>query len=171
MTDANNERGDDVTKPGSLNTDSSDGAKAGFLILDTTDIFRLSNVLFRRLSCPLWLSRQRICLQCRRPGFNPWVGKIPWRKERLPTPVFWPGESHGLCSPWVAQSRTWWSDSHSHFLPLHYQVFSRLIGTYSLEASSAPFPAVTTKHVSKSCQVSSAQHKNWPPLKNHWARG
>ena len=25
-----------------------------------------------------------------------WVGKIPWRKERLPTPVFWPGEFHGL---------------------------------------------------------------------------
>ena len=24
--------------------------------------------------------------------FNPWVGKIPWRRERLPTPVFWPGE-------------------------------------------------------------------------------
>ena len=34
-----------------------------------------------------------------RPWFNPWVGTIPWRKERLPTPVFWPGEFHGLCSP------------------------------------------------------------------------
>ena len=29
-----------------------------------------------------------------------WVGKIPWRKERLPTPVFWPGEFHGMYSPW-----------------------------------------------------------------------
>ena len=28
-----------------------------------------------------------------------WVRKIPWRRERLPTPVFWPGEFHGLCSP------------------------------------------------------------------------
>ena len=28
-------------------------------------------------------------------GFNPWVGKIPWRRERLPTPVFLPGEFHG----------------------------------------------------------------------------
>ena len=28
-----------------------------------------------------------------------WVGKIPWRRERPPTPVFWPGEFHGLCSP------------------------------------------------------------------------
>ena len=39
-------------------------------------------------------------LQCRRPGFDPWVGKIPWRRERLPTPVFWPGEFHGLYSLW-----------------------------------------------------------------------
>ena len=28
------------------------------------------------------------------------VGKIPWRRERLPTPVFWPGEFHRLYSPW-----------------------------------------------------------------------
>ena len=35
-----------------------------------------------------------------RLGFDPWVGKIPWRMERLPTPVFWPGEFHGLYSPW-----------------------------------------------------------------------
>ena len=39
-------------------------------------------------------------MQCRRPGFDPWVGKIPWRRKRLSTPVFWPGEFHGLCSPW-----------------------------------------------------------------------
>ena len=27
---------------------------------------------------------------------DPWVGKTPWRRERLPTPVFWPGEFRGL---------------------------------------------------------------------------
>ena len=32
--------------------------------------------------------------------FDPWVGKIPWRRERLPIPVFWPREFHGLYSPW-----------------------------------------------------------------------
>ena len=26
------------------------------------------------------------------------VWEIPWRRERLPTPVFWPGEFHGLYS-------------------------------------------------------------------------
>ena len=33
--------------------------------------------------------------QCRTRGFDPWVGKIPWRRERQPTPVFLPGKSHG----------------------------------------------------------------------------
>ena len=31
---------------------------------------------------------------------DPWVGKIPWRMERLPRPVFWPREFHGLFSSW-----------------------------------------------------------------------
>ena len=31
--------------------------------------------------------------------WEPWVRKIP-RRERLPIPVFWPGESHGLYNPW-----------------------------------------------------------------------
>ena len=30
---------------------------------------------------------------------DPWVRKIPWRKKRLPAPVFWPGEFQGLYSP------------------------------------------------------------------------
>ena len=41
-----------------------------------------------------WLRRQRIHLQCGRPGFNPRAGKIPWRRAWQPTPVFLPGESH-----------------------------------------------------------------------------
>jgi len=36
-----------------------------------------------------------MCLQCRRPGFDSWVRKIPWRRKWQPTPVFLPGESHG----------------------------------------------------------------------------
>ena len=32
-----------------------------------------------------------------------WVGKIPWRRERLPTSVCWPGEFHGLYSPGGSQ--------------------------------------------------------------------
>ena len=43
---------------------------------------------------------KRIHLQSGRPGFDPWVGKIPWGREWLPTQVFWPGKFHGLYSPW-----------------------------------------------------------------------
>ena len=32
---------------------------------------------------------------CGRPGFNPWVGKIPWRRKWQPTPVLLPRKSHG----------------------------------------------------------------------------
>ena len=37
----------------------------------------------------------KICLQWRRPGSNPRVRKIPWRRQRLPTPAFLPGECYG----------------------------------------------------------------------------
>ena len=57
-------------------------------------------------------------LPSRRYGFNPWVGKIPWRRERLPTPVFWPGEFDGLYR--VAKSRTQLSDFHFTSLTIVY---------------------------------------------------
>ena len=44
---------------------------------------------------PWWLEWWRICLQYRRPGFDPWVRKIPWRREWQPIPVFLLGEFHG----------------------------------------------------------------------------
>ena len=34
------------------------------------------------------------CRRCRKLGFDPWVGKIPWRSSWQPTPVFLPEESH-----------------------------------------------------------------------------
>ena len=55
------------------------------------------------LGFPHGSAGKRIHLQCRRlvqeTGFDPWVGKIPWRREQLPTPVFWPEEFQGLYSP------------------------------------------------------------------------
>ena len=43
---------------------------------------------------PWWLSGKE-SPACRRPGFDPWVRKIPWRWEWLPTQVVLPGEFHG----------------------------------------------------------------------------
>ena len=49
-------------------------------------------------------SKESAC-QCRGWGFDPWVRKIPWKRDWQPTPVFLPGESHGQrslagYSPW-----------------------------------------------------------------------
>ena len=41
------------------------------------------------------LSGKESACQCRRPGFNPWVRKITWRRKWQPAPVFLPGESYG----------------------------------------------------------------------------
>ena len=64
-----------------------------------------------------WLS---ICLKCRWPGFDPWVGKIPWRRKWQPTPVLLPGESHGgrslVCySPWGHKESDTTERLHFHF--------------------------------------------------------
>ena len=53
----------------------------------------------------------------RETGFDPWVGKSPWRREWQPTPGFWPGESHGQrslagYSPRGCQKSTRLSDFH-----------------------------------------------------------
>ena len=47
---------------------------------------------------PRWLSDKEPTCQCgrhRRHGFDPWVGKIPWKNEWQPPPIFWPWEFHG----------------------------------------------------------------------------
>jgi len=43
----------------------------------------------------MWLSGKESACQCRRCGFHPWVGKIPWRREWQPTPIMLPEKSHG----------------------------------------------------------------------------
>ena len=53
-----------------------------------------------------------------RAMWDTWVGKTPWRRERLPTPVFWPGAFHGLYSPWGRKE----SDTTER-LSLHFYLF------------------------------------------------
>ena len=62
--------------------------------------------------------------KCKRQGFNPWVGTIPWRREWQPTPVFLPGESHGQrnlvgYSPWGRKEldTTEWLNHHGGSSP------------------------------------------------------
>ena len=56
-----------------------------------------------------WLNGKESACQCRRCGFDPWVGKIPWRRKWQPTSVFLPGKAHGQgslvgYSLWVTKS-------------------------------------------------------------------
>ena len=51
--------------------------------------------VFPHSGLPWWLRWWRILLQCRRPGFDPWIGKIPCRRKWQLTPGFLPGEFRG----------------------------------------------------------------------------
>ena len=51
-----------------------------------------------------WISRGS-SWQYRRLGFDPWVGKIPWRRERLPA-----GSHHRRSHPWQGHvEEIWWA--------------------------------------------------------------
>ena len=68
------------------------------------------------------------CLQGRRHRFNPWIGKIPWRRKWQPTTVFLPGEFHGQrilagysprgCKASDTTERFILSLSHTHNVPV-----------------------------------------------------
>ena len=49
---------------------------------------------------PWWLRWERTCLQCRRPRFDPWVRKIPWRRKWL---------SHSWRIPWTEVGYSPWA--------------------------------------------------------------
>ena len=72
--------------------------------------------------------------QSRRPCFDPWVWKIPWRREWLPTLVFLPGESNGQRSlvdynPWGCKEldTTEWLSTHTEMLTRLYTCIKLLI--------------------------------------------
>ena len=77
---------------------------------------------------PWWLRGKESACQCKRHKrcrFNPWVGKIPWRRAWHPTPVSLPGESHGQrslagYSPWShKESDTTEATAHT-LIYIHY---------------------------------------------------
>ena len=51
---------------------------------------------------------------CNTGASDSWVGKIHWRRDRLPTSVFWPGEFHGLCIV-HGVAKSWTRLSHFHY--------------------------------------------------------
>ena len=68
-----------------------------------------------------------------RPGFDPWVGKIPWKRAWQPTPVFWPGESPWTEEPGGLQSmgsqrigHDWVTEQQQFFQLVKCESFSRV---------------------------------------------
>ena len=90
----------------------------------------LRSILFSYLwdmGLPWWLRWWSICLQCGRPRFDPWVGKIPWRRKWQPTPVLLPGKSHGWrilvgYSSWDCKESDMTERLHFHYLSFTYEM-------------------------------------------------
>ena len=66
---------------------------------EKNDYCRLTHIYMESRGLPWHFRWKRIRLQCRRAGFNPRVGKIPWRREWQPTSVFLPE-----VSPWTEET-------------------------------------------------------------------
>ena len=59
------------------------------------------------------------CRGCKRCGFDPWVGKILWRRAWQPIPVFMPREAHGQRSLGRLQSTRLHRVGHNKWLSMH----------------------------------------------------
>ena len=83
--------------------DSSVGKESTCSVGDTGSIPGLGRYAREGIGYPLqysWASLVAQLVKNLPAVWESWVGKIPWRREQLSTPVFWPGEFYGLCSPW-----------------------------------------------------------------------
>ena len=65
-----------------------------FLVKTTVVISKLSQNI-NKFRASLVIQMVNVCLQCGWPGFDPWLGMIPWRRKWWPTPVLLPREFHG----------------------------------------------------------------------------
>ena len=98
------------------------------LRLALRDILNLTKIVG---GFPWWVRQLRIRLQCGRPGFDPLVGNIPWRRAWQPTPVFLPGESPWTEEPGGLQSMEPQESDTAEWLS------SKIVGTELLEKSLA----------------------------------
>ena len=108
----------------------SQGRQLSFL----TFWFCLFRSCYTSIRLPWWLRWWRICLQCGRPGFDPWVGTIPWRRERQPTPVLLPGKPHGQRSLVGCSPRGHEESDMTERLPFPFPLASLYIHSNTLES-------------------------------------
>ena len=102
--------------------------------------YNLYHLLPKTWGLPWWLNGKESACQCRRCTFNPWVGKLPWRRKWQSTPVYLPGNSHGqrslaCCSPQGRKElhTTWWLNNT---IPTHFLL--SLVSEWEAHAPSSP---------------------------------
>ena len=92
---------------------------------------------------------------CRRPLFDSWVENVPWRRDRLPTPVFWPREFHGLYSPWGCKELDMsdWEKKKKKGLVNHFKTDNFILEYIGFISSSPTGSSRHSKHPSSSLSL------------------
>ena len=111
------------------------------------------------LGFPGGVSGKEPACQCgrhKRWRFDPWVGKIPWRRAWQPTPVFLPGGSHGQrslagYSPWGRKELD--TTEVTQHTPKHATLIPRTAVPFYLSTSNAGGPSVSALNKSLLCSV------------------
>ena len=119
----------------------------------------LARIWNQVLGLPWWFRGKESACQRRRPGFDPWVGTIPWRRKWQPTPVFLPGKSHGQrslsgYSSWchkrvrhdlVTKQQSKFTKNRDNFICVH-QSFQNHMASYLFLGPHISFFSLSTFH-------------------------
>ena len=81
-------------------------------------------------------------MQCKRPGFDPWVRKFPWKREWQPNPVSLPGELQSMGARRVGHD----GETNTIALILHFQLFLEVECFYLLLFSRRPTSGILIQH-------------------------
>ena len=137
------------------------------LLADSTQTIRQG---FLTLPCtseglPRWHSGKETSCQCRRPGFDPWVGKIPWRRARLPTQCSCLENPMDRAACWatvhsVAKTHTWLS-TRAHTLESSGKLFKNKSIWPSLIYSELTILDQVLRQVSKASQIVQLCGQGW----------
>ena len=114
-------------------------------------LFTLFTGIYQAPRASLVAQMVKICLQCRRPGFYPWVRKISWRRAWLPNPVFLPGGFYGQrnlagYSPWghkesdTTEQLTLWLSSSLYYSKMQCWPLGRCNGEQKWAKTPLPTP-------------------------------
>ena len=135
----------------------------GFYSLKTDCVWNLSHLVrIFGFWVSWWLNGEEPACHGRRPVFNPWVGKIPWRRKWQPTPVFLPGKSHEQrslvgYSPWSHRVRHDWV--HTSFSAMSQKFQQILLVNTFISTSGIILP---------STQKGDNLPSDWPLCERHW---